>query len=77
MKMKVRDLINQLQQFDAEDEVHLSYNLGDYWRTTVAPKIHRVEMLPVAEIKYNNKPMMIIDEEDKRYDEAEQVVVIS
>ena len=40
--MKVRDLIHQLQQFDADDEVHISFNYGDHWRTIVAPKVRRV-----------------------------------
>jgi len=74
--MKVRELIDQLQQFDAEDEVHFSFNSGDHWRTTVAPKVRRVEMLPIVESEYHNKPQ-IIDEDDRRYDDAEQVVVLS
>jgi hypothetical protein len=71
--MKVRDLIDQLQQFDADDEVHISFNYGDHWRTIVAPKVRRVEMLPVVESEYHRMPM-VIDEEDNRYDDADQVV---
>lgn len=74
--MKVQDLIDQLQQFDPLDEVHFSYNSGDHWRTTVAPIVRRVEMLPVVESEYHNKPMLI-DDEDERYDNAQQVVVLS
>lgn len=74
--MTVKELIDQLQQFEPNDQVHFAHNSGDYWKTVVAPKARRVQMLPVVESDYHNKPMLI-DEDDSRYDDAQQVVVIS
>jgi hypothetical protein len=74
--MKVNDLIDELLAFDGDAEVHFSYNSGDHWRTTVAPVVKHVELLPVVESQYHSMPM-IIDEEDTRYNSATQVVVIS
>jgi hypothetical protein len=41
--MLVRDLIELLQEMDADMEVHFAYNYGDHWRTEVAPKVGRVD----------------------------------
>ena len=35
--MLVRDLIELLEGYDADMEVHFAYGYGDHWRTTVAP----------------------------------------
>ena len=76
--MKVSDLIEELQQYDKDAEVHFAYNYGDYWRTTVAPKVRRIELLPVVHSEYHSMPKVINDEEDERYAAAtERVVVIS
>ena len=40
--MKVSQLIEQLQYMDKDAEVHFAYGYGDYWRTTVAPKVSQV-----------------------------------
>lgn len=74
--MTVQELINQLQQFEPNDEVHFSYNYGDHCRTTVAPKARVVDLMGIVESEYHGMPM-IVDEEDNRYDEAKQVVIIS
>jgi hypothetical protein len=73
--MTVQELIEQLQQFEPTDEVHFSYNYGDHWRTLVAPKVRRVEQLPIVASEYHNMPT-IIDEHDRRYNAAQQVVVL-
>jgi hypothetical protein len=68
--MTVQELIMVLEQHRPTDEVHISY---DHWGTTVAPKVRRVEMLPVLE----SDPMpRVIDDEDRRYDIAKVVVVL-
>jgi len=41
--MKVSDLIERLQEFDEDAEVHLSYDYGDHWHTTVAPSITKID----------------------------------
>ena len=40
--MKVADLIEVLQGYDPELEVHFAYNYGDHWRTAVAPNVTQV-----------------------------------
>ena len=40
--MLVRDLIELLEGYDADMEVHFAYGYGDHWRTTVAPKVSQV-----------------------------------
>jgi hypothetical protein len=74
--MTVQQLIDQLSQFDPNTKVHFSYNYGDHWRTTVAPVVRHVEEMPIAESEYHKMPV-VIDEEDTRYNEAKQVVVLS
>jgi hypothetical protein len=70
--MTVQELIDELNQYRPSDEVHISY---DRWGTVVAPKIRRVEMLTVLESEHHPMPR-IIDEDDRRYDTAKQVVVL-
>lgn len=74
--MTVAELIAELQQYDGDTPVHLSYNYGDHWRTTVAPMVKQVEELPVKHSEYHSMPK-VLDEEDKEYDTADQVVVLS
>jgi hypothetical protein len=73
--MTVKELIEQLQQYEPETEVHIAYNSGDYWRTIVAPVVTNVDELPIKHSDYHNKPVLLNDEDDD-YDEAKQVVVI-
>jgi hypothetical protein len=40
--MLVRDLIELLEGYDADMEVHFAYGYGDHWRTTVAPRVSNV-----------------------------------
>ena len=77
LMMKVRELIEELQQFADDVEVHFSYNYGDHWRTTVAPKANYVELLPVVYSQYHSMPKVIGDEDDVRYNDADKVVVIT
>jgi len=40
--MKVSDLITALQCYDEDAEVHMAYGAGDYWKSTLAPKVMTV-----------------------------------
>ena len=40
--MLVRDLIELLEGYEADMEVHFAYGYGDHWRTEVAPKVSNV-----------------------------------
>jgi len=57
--MKVADLIAELQEFDPEQEVHFAYPAGDYWRTTVAPKVASVEPGWVKRSEYHRMPAVV------------------
>ena len=76
--MRVRDLIEILEEFDPEMDVHFQYNYGDYWRTQVAPKVTSVEQIPVEYSEYHRMPKIIeIDEDDEEaYNNRREVVVI-
>lgn len=74
--MKVRDLIRELEAFDDEVEVHFSYSYGDHWRSVVAPKCNNVDLGAVIYSQYHSMSV-VIDEEDTRFKEAREVVVIS
>ena len=74
--MKVKDLIAALQEKDPDAEVHFSYNYGDHWRTQVAAKVRKVEYEMVVHSDYHSMPI-VVDEDDKRYDKAEEVIVLS
>ena len=73
--MKVRELIDELSAYDGEVEVHFSYNYGDHWRTTVAPIVSGVDLQRVCYSSYHSMPM-VVDEDDKRYEGAMEVVVV-
>ncbi len=70
--MTVAELIARLQNEDPEAPVHFAYPSGDYWRTTLAPEVRKVEELTVKLSAYHDKPAL--EDED---DEAEIVVVLS
>ncbi len=74
--MKVQKLIELLSEMDPNAEVHFSHGAGDYWRTTVAPTVSKVEGGRVAESDYHGKDV-VIDEDDPHFDAAEEVVLLS
>lgn len=78
--MKVRELIKELERFDPEDDVHIGYNYGDYWGTTVAPRALQVEEAAVVHSDYHNMPKVLPaevydPEEDPEAEEAVAVVI--
>ena len=62
--MKVKDLIEILQEYDPEMEVHTSYNYGDYWHTQVAPKVGYVEEAQTVWSEYHRMPKLVDDQDD-------------
>jgi len=72
--MTVQELINELEQFDPEMEVHFAYNYGDYWKTIVAPKVSNVDMGLIKHSDYHSMDK-VVDEEDET--EAKEVVIIN
>ena len=67
--MLVRDLIERLKEYPEDMEVHLAYGYGDYWRTTVAPKITSVSEGEVERSDYYQMDKLITIEED--YDDED------
>jgi hypothetical protein len=65
--MKVKELIEMLQDMQQDAEVHFSYNYGDHWRTQVAPTVDRVDMTVVEYSSYHSMDKLV-DHEDV-YDE--------
>ena len=65
--MLVRDLIELLEDYDADMEIHFEYNYGDHWRTHVAPKVTTVAEGQVVWSEYHRMPKIAehdVDEED-------------
>jgi hypothetical protein len=72
--MKVRELIDQLGNYDPEMEVHTSYCYGDYWRTQVAPKVGYIEEAQVEYSEYHRMDKLVEDTDDyEDEEEAEDV----
>jgi len=75
--MKVQELIERLQFADPEAEVHFAYNYGDYWHTTVAPKVNSVEDGLVQYSEYHRMDKLVTDEVEDDLDPATDVVILS
>ena len=62
--MKVKNLIEILQEYDESMDVHISYGYGDHWRTQVAPKAGYVEE---ADVEYSDYHQMdkLVDSHDE------------
>jgi hypothetical protein len=68
--MLVRDLIELLEGYEADMEVHFAYNYGDHWRTEVAPKVSNVREGVVEYSDYHRMDKIATIEEDyDLYDE--------
>ena len=79
--MLVRDLIELLEGYDADMEVHYAYNYGDHWRTEVAPKVGDVREGVVEFSEYHRMDKMVdsedcYDEETGDYREDVRKVVV-
>ena len=66
--MTVRELIDELQNFDGDTEVRFSYDYGDHWHTEVAIEVEHVELTPVTYSSYHEK-MRVVDPD--KMEEAE------
>jgi len=71
--MLVRDLIELLESFDADMEVHFAYNYGDHWRTEVSPKVSDVREGVVEYSEYHRMDKVA----DEDYDDEDPDVVDS
>ena len=73
--MLVRDLIELLEGYDADMEVHFAYNYGDHWRTEVAPRVGSVDEGAVVYSEYHRMDKMV-ENDDSDFDEetGEEIV---
>lgn len=62
--MLVRDLIELLEGYDADMEVHFAYNYGDHWRTTVAPRVDNVSEGVVEFSDYHRMDKLVEEDYD-------------
>jgi hypothetical protein len=77
--MQVRDLIELLEGYDQDAEVHFAYNYGDHWRTEVAPKVSNVHEGVVTYSEYHRMDKVAnedYDDEDEAEVENQRRVVI-
>lgn len=73
--MKVRELIEQLRGEDQDAEVHIAYNYGDHSRTTVAPRIVRIEEATLRNSDYHRMPT-VVDEDDESEKPGDRTAVV-
>jgi hypothetical protein len=74
--MKVKELIEHLQDEDPEQEVMLAYPAGDYWRSTVANSVLSVEELPLEWSDYHEKYQLPRDLEAREVEGCKNFVVL-
>ena len=70
--MKVHELIEELGNYDPNQEVHFSYNYGDHWRTIVAPSVEIVEKGKVTYSDYHQMDQLVVDKEDSEEEDDQE-----
>ena len=80
--MKVSELIEELQCYDEDAEVHIAYLAGDYWKSTLAPKVMTVSDGLVQFATYHQSDKLVatddileLAEEDEEF-HVRKVVII-
>ena len=71
--MTVAELIQALSRFSPAAEVHFEHGAGDYWHTTVAPRVSGVTTGLVEYSDYHRMDKVIEDYDSK---EGREVVLI-
>jgi hypothetical protein len=72
--MKVSELIEKLKDFDADAEVHFTYNYGDHWRTQVAQSAIDVFEGYVTYSAYHRMDTLLEDYNGPEDDDDDRVV---
>jgi hypothetical protein len=73
--MLVRDLIELLEGYEADMEVHFAYNYGDHWRTEVAPRVGSVDEGAVVYSEYHRMDKMVDTDGDCDFDDEGNEIV--
>jgi hypothetical protein len=78
--MKVSELFTELQCYEVDSEVHMAYEAGDYWRSTLAPKIRSVSNGTVQYTTYHQGDKLVDSDEAEDSEDEEfpvrKVVII-
>ena len=74
--MTVRELINKLEDFEDDVEVHFTYNYGDYWHTTVAPPVREVDFGEVRHSEYHRMDREVTSDEESGRHECREAVLL-
>lgn len=75
--MKVSELIEMLQDCNPDQEVVFAHPAHDYWKTTLATAVDRVELDFVKESSYHQQDVLCDYDDEERENEAREVVVLS
>lgn len=77
--MRVKELMEELENFDPESEVVFSYNYGDYWNTAVAAPAEYIDEGTVTYSEYHrqDKVVEMNDDETDSDGRVRNVVIIS
>jgi len=74
--MKVADLIEVLQGYPADMEVHMAYGSGDYWRTVLAPAVSQVIEGAVKYTEYHRMDKLVELDDDEMDSDARTVLIL-
>lgn len=74
--MLVRDLIELLEGYPEDMEVHMAYGSGDYWRTVLAPPITQVSEGAVAYTEYHRMDKLVELDDDEIDSDARTVLIL-
>ncbi|MBM4179630.1 MAG: hypothetical protein FJ211_09925 [Ignavibacteria bacterium] len=77
--MRVKDLIEELENFDPDSEVVFSYDYGDYWDTIVAAPAERIDQGFVTYSAYHQQDKVVEMRDDEMDSDGpvRNVVIIS
>ena len=77
--MTVKQLIDNLSGMPEDLEVRFAYGSGDYWKTTLAGKIHHVEEGVVKFSEYHSKDQVVDSDDERELEEVgvKQVVLLT
>lgn len=74
--MLVSELRELLRNYPDDMEIHTAYNYGDYWRTTVAPKVTGVFEGAVVHSDYHQMDKLVELDDDETDSDARTVLIL-
>jgi len=74
--MKVAELIEVLQGYPADMEVHMAYGSGDYWRTVLAPAVTQISEGAVKYTEYHRMDKLVELDDDEMDSDARTVLIL-